>query len=147
MNVKGPSKLALLSSLSWSLVLRQLRSISATIERCYKQDFFSKISTISFNNPTFLKETEIRVQGGRSFTTKIATLFDSGRTCETYLQPILVADTFFVLQTLSTCKFRTSWPKKRLYTSFESPKRRKIDSVFEDWGRGPKHMADPVKVC
>ena len=29
------------------------------------------------------------MQGGRSFTTKIATLFDSGRTCKTYLQPIL----------------------------------------------------------
>ena len=76
--------------LSLSLVLRQLRNISATIERCYKQDFFSKISTISFNKPTLLKQTEIGVQGGRSSTTKIATLFDSDRTCETYLQPILV---------------------------------------------------------
>ena len=29
------------------------------------------------------------MEGGRSSTTKIATLFDSDRTCETYLQPNL----------------------------------------------------------
>ena len=32
-----------------------------------------------------------------------------------------------------------------LYTSFESPERGGIYSIFENRGRGPKHMADPVK--
>ena len=51
------------------------------------------------------------------------------------------------------CFFRTSnfvnlqilnqLTKKRIYTTFESPKRGKIDLVFENGGRGPKHMADP----
>ena len=75
---------------------------------CYKQDFFSKISTISFNEPTLLKQTEIGVQGGRSFTTKIATLFNSGRTCETYLQPILVP------------QYEVSQPSSHYYSALSS---------------------------
>ena len=54
-------------------------------------------------------------------------------------------DTFFALQTLSKCNFWASWLKDRLCTSFESPKRGKIDSLFENRGRRWKNMADPTQ--